>query len=262
MAPIIVRTIMPARRPSQGALIFAWSGAALFAGSLVYFLYCYLVRFGALAPLDAVAVDASPAGSRAVLGPVAIDAALFGIFALHHSIAARSGMKARIRQIAPPMLERALYTWLASVLFILVCALWRLVPGELYRLTGIWAIPGYLAQSAGLLLTARSSARLDVLDLAGVRPVLDAGRGHMALHVPLETRGLYGLVRHPLYLAWVLFVFATPHMTATRFVFAAISSAYLAIAIPFEERSLIHTFGADYRAYQKRVRWRIIPGLY
>jgi protein-S-isoprenylcysteine O-methyltransferase Ste14 len=51
-------------------------------------------------------------------------------------------------------------------------------------------------------------------------------------------------------------------MTMTRLTFAVISTLYLAIAIPFEERSLIETFGADYASYRRTVRWRMIPGLY
>ena len=62
--------------------------------------------------------------------------------------------------------------------------------------------------------------------------------------MPLQTHGVYGFVRHPLYFAWVLMVFGTPHMTMTRLTFAVISTAYLAIAIPFEERGLVDVFGS------------------
>ena len=64
-----------------------------------------------------------------------------------------------------------------------------------------------------------------------------------ATHVPLQTRGFYGFVRHPVYFAWVLMVFGAPHMTMTRLTFAVMSTAYLAIAIPFEERGLLDVFG-------------------
>jgi protein-S-isoprenylcysteine O-methyltransferase Ste14 len=159
-------------------------------------------------------------------------------------------------------LERSLYTWVATLLFVLVCALWQAMPRELYHLEGLAAAPGYAVQVAGILLTARGAARLDVLDLAGVRPLLDARGGRPREHVPLETRGVYGFVRHPLYFGWALLVFGAPHMTCTRLTFAVISTAYLAVAIPFEERSLSRVFGGEYEAYKRQVRWRMLPGIY
>ena len=247
-----MRPTAPTASVPVGALVFAWGGAALFAGSLLFFFYCYLVRFGH------AAAASGPRGA-----PIAIDILLFTGFALHHSVFARPSLKQRIVARLRLPLERSLYTWIASALFLAVCAAWRDVPGQLYQLTGAAAIAGYLLQAIGAWLTVRSSARLDVLDLAGVRPLI--ARAPMesgADHVPLVTTGLYGFVRHPLYFAWTLFVFAAPHMTLTRFTFAAVSTAYLAIAIPFEERALIRVFGGRYRDYQHDVRWRMIPGLY
>ena len=117
-------------------------------------------------------------------------------------------------------------------------------------------------QLAGIVLTALGSSAIDILDLAGVRQVLDAMDGHPVRHVELETRGVYAIVRHPLYFGWVLLVFGTPVMTGTRLTFAIVSTAYLALAIPFEERSLVDVFGDSYRAYQRRTRFRMIPGLW
>jgi protein-S-isoprenylcysteine O-methyltransferase Ste14 len=57
----------------------------------------------------------------------------------------------------------------------------------------------------------------------------------------------------------VLIVFAMPTMTASQLLFAVVSTAYLIAAIPFEERSLVATYGDKYAAYQKQMRWRLIP---
>ena len=229
---------------------FVWTGAAVFSLSLGWFLYSYLIRFG-----RPVAGGADPL-------VVLVNVALFTAFAAHHSALARSGIKSALRRHVPPGIERSLYTWTASLLFIAVCAFWRPVPGMWYELHGVWAIAGYGAQALGLALTARGGAAVDALDLAGVRPMLHAAHGSEPRHVPLETRGLYGFVRHPLYFAWALFVFGAPVMTATRGTFAVVSTLYLMLAIPWEERSLVEVFGERYEEYRRRVRWRMIPFIY
>ena len=51
-------------------------------------------------------------------------------------------------------------------------------------------------------------------------------------------------------------------MTNSRLLFAAISTAYLVVAIPWEEASLVEAFGEKYRAYQRQVRSRLLPGIW
>ena len=144
-----------------------------------------------------------------------------------------------------------------------VCAFWRPLPGVFYDLSGVWRVAADAGQVVGVVLTVRAGAKLGVVDDAGVRADQQtAGPAARTEHVPLETTGLYGFVRHPLYFAWALFVFATPTMTATRALFAIVSTAYLALAIPWEERSLIQLFGHEYEAYRRKVRWRMVPWLY
>jgi protein-S-isoprenylcysteine O-methyltransferase Ste14 len=245
---------MPTARNDRGSALtslIAWTGAALFVASLGWFFYSYAVRFGA---------GASAAGP--VLPPLLVDVGLFSVFALHHSLLARTRVRSAVERYVPRMLERSLYTWTSSLLFIAVCTLWQPVPGVLYELTSVWALVGYAVQAAGIVLTLRGASAVDVCSLAGVRPVLDAPRGTATPHRPLETSGVYGFVRHPVYLAWGLLVFGAPEMTATRFAFAAVSTLYLALAIPWEERGLLEVFGAEYEAYRERVRWRMVPGVY
>lgn len=232
--------------PSRLAVATAWGGATAFATSLAYFLYAYLVRFG------------ESAAGTGVLRPALTDLALFSAFALHHSLFARTPLKAWIGRVASPVLERSIYTWVASAMFTAVCWWWMPVPGEVYRIEGSWRALGWGVQAAGLLLTFLGSRALDVLDLAGVRAV----RTPRAGHVPLNTSGVFSIVRHPLYLGWMLFTFGAPDMTATRAAFAVISTAYLALAIPWEERALVRTFGAEYEAYRHTTRWRMLPGVY
>jgi len=227
-------------------LLFAWFAAAAFAASLGFFLYAYLLLFGAEHPAP---------GTRHAALSTAWNVLLFSVFALHHSLFARTGAKQRVKVWVPAALERAVYTLVASVLFILVSWWWLPVPGSAWRLEGAWRWLGYGIQAAGVIVTFIGARALDVLDLAGVRQVQTT----VPTHGPLETGGLYGLVRHPLYFGWALLVFGAPDMTFTRLVFAVVSTAYLMIGIPFEERSLLDTFGPEYASYQRKVRWRIFP---
>jgi protein-S-isoprenylcysteine O-methyltransferase Ste14 len=131
------------------------------------------------------------------------------------------------------------------------------VRADLYHLTGWLALPLYAAQVAGLWLIARAVSRIDPLELAGIRQVQQSSDA-----AGLQTTGPYRWVRHPIYLGWVLLVFGVPHMTGDRLTFAAISTAYVVIAIPWEERSLLRDLGEQYARYRRAVRWRIIPYLY
>ena len=228
-------------------LVFAIAGALVFVGSLFYFVARY-----------AWGMDGAPSG--ATVPAVLFNVVLFTVFALHHSGFARTGAKDWIRRTWPPALERSVYTWVASLLFIGVCGYWQPVDGLWWKVEG-WSRTlmhgGQLAAVAFILVSAR---RLDVLDLAGVRQVLDAGRSRTSSD--LDTTGPYGIVRHPIYLGWVLFVWLAPTMNGSRATFALVSCFYLFIAVPFEERDLRRTFGKAYERYSATVRWRILPLLY
>ena len=223
--------------------MFVWIGAAVFVASLAYFLFSYLVTF-----------DASEA-SGTEWGSITWNVGLFTLFALHHSIFARERVRAWIARHVPPMLERSVYVWVASVLFIAVCALWSPVPGVVWEAHGgvLWTLR--LLQVAGIWLSLRSAALLDVRQLAGIRAVNSS-------HVEFRTRGPYGWVRHPIYSGWFLLVCAASLMTMTRFVFAAVSCAYLLVAIPFEERSMRTASRDGYEQYARQVPWRLLPGVY
>jgi protein-S-isoprenylcysteine O-methyltransferase Ste14 len=173
---------------------------------------------------------------------------------------ARSGAKRLVARLVSPELERAVYVWIASLLFIVTCALWQPLAGDWYDHRGIAIVPHVLLLGFAVWLIARAAALLDPLELAGIRPLRAPGPATAAS--PLMARGPYGVIRHPVYLGWILCVFGVPHMTWTRLSFALISTSYLVIAIPFEERDLTTQFGRNYDSYRRRVRWRVVPFLY
>jgi protein-S-isoprenylcysteine O-methyltransferase Ste14 len=232
------------------ARAFAWAGAVLFAAALAYFLFSYSVTFGEIT-----------AGTIAP-GAIAFDIALFSAFALHHSIFARIPVRALVRRIVPEQLERSAYVWVASLMLIGICYSWRAVPGVLWQVSRPWSWAIVAVQVIGIWLTLRSAAVIDGLELAGVRQVTNPKTQSAAAQaMEFKTDGPYGWVRHPIYLGWILIVFSVGTMTMTRLVFAAVSSLYLVIAIPFEERTLRASASA-YDGYVRQVRWRLIPLVY
>jgi len=234
-----------------GHLAVATLGGLAFVASLVYFGLSYAGRYG-------VALD--PTTSRSPLVPLVVDIALFSAFALHHSIFARTGLKAAVIRVLPATLERSAYVWIASLLFLGVCAWWQPIAGLAWHLDGAWRVAALTAQITAGVAALVAARQLGMLRLAGVRQTF-AATGPDAPPV-LDDRGLYGLVRHPIYLAWLVLVWAAPVMTNTRLAFAALSSAYLFVAVPFEERDLRRLFGTAYADYGRRVRWRIVPWVY
>lgn len=182
----------------------------------------------------------------------AVNIILFTIFALHHSVMARTGAKRWITRVVPADLERSLYVWIASLLFLAVCWLWQSLPGIAWHVRG----PGlflYTAEAFGIALTLAGARIVGIWELAGVTPP-GAHR-----EVEFKAKGPFALVRHPIYLGWILMVFFPPVMTMTWLLFAVISTAYLIVAIPLEERSLVEAHGQKYTDYQKEMRWRLIP---
>jgi protein-S-isoprenylcysteine O-methyltransferase Ste14 len=228
------------------AVLFAWAGGAAFVGSLLYLVYFYLRT------LDSG--GGSPADRPA---HILIDTALFSLFAVHHSLFARSRAKQLVATIIPARLERSSYVWIASGLTVAMCALWQPVAGLLYRVDGVLRLLFWGVQLAGGLLVLGAARAISALDLAGIYQA--AGRPASA---EIKAAGPFGVVRHPIYLGWALMVFATPAMTADRLLFATLSTAYLILAIPWEEKSLVAGHGDRYRDYQRQVRWRLIPGVW
>jgi hypothetical protein len=236
----------PADRPSRAGLAVAWLGGAAFVAALAVYVHFFAVR---------LAAPGLPTWPRPMA--LAWNALLFAAFAAHHSVMARAGAKQWLTRRLPAAYERTAYVWIAAALLVAVTLSWRRVPGMIYAVTGVGALALHGVQGLGVVLTIAAARVLSATDLAGIRQAQGRPPG-----TDVRVVWPYTVVRHPIYLGWALTVLAAPTMTVDRLWWALLSTGYLVIATPWEERSLSAVAGPAYRAYCQRVRWRMVPGLY
>jgi protein-S-isoprenylcysteine O-methyltransferase Ste14 len=214
-------------------------------------IFAYLAGFvgNLLVPKS---IDSGPAGPIGTA--LAVDLLLIAVFGLQHSVMARPWFKAAWTRIVPAPIERSTYVWISNFLVALLVWQWRpidLVVWDVSAPAGRAVLHGLFA--AGWLLIPLASLMIDHFDLFGTRQVWLQLRGQEYRPLPFRTPLLYGWVRHPLYIGWMVAFWATPTMTAGHLLFAGTLTAYILIAYRIEERDLVHFFGAKYAAYRQRV---------
>jgi protein-S-isoprenylcysteine O-methyltransferase Ste14 len=79
----------------------------------------------------------------------------------------------------------------------------------------------------------------------------------------LVTAGIYGLIRHPIYLRALLVFLGLPLIFRSWLflVLLPLGGLFVAARIRAEEKLLAEQFGAEFEAYRRRT-WRLVPFLY
>ena len=190
-----------------------------------------------------------------------IDAGLLAVFAIQHSVMARPWFKRWWTQVVPWAIERSTYVLFASLALALLMWQWRPLGGIVWDVeqpalrAAIWVAFAY-----GWLQVLVMTFLIDHFDLFGLRQVWLHLMGRQYTRVNFATPAPYRVVRHPLYLGFMIAFWAAPAMSITRLVFAIATTAYMLIAIQFEEHDLVHEHGASYERYRRTVPM-IIPGM-
>jgi protein-S-isoprenylcysteine O-methyltransferase Ste14 len=184
-----------------------------------------------------------------------VDLALLGLFALQHSVMARQGFKRWATQHIPQPVERSTYVLFASAALTLLFWQWRAMP-EI-----VWTVGNPAARQAlyvlfwvGWVLVPLSTFLINHFELFGLQQVINAARGRESRASDFKTPGLYKVVRHPIYLGFIVAFWAAPDMTLGHLVFALATTGYILIGIALEERDLVHRFGERYLQYRREVR--------
>ena len=230
------------------ALFFAY-GLTAYVIFLATFLYAIAFVGGFAVPTR---LDGTPGGPFAQ--SLLIDAGLLTLFAVQHSFMARRWFKERWTRIVPVALERSTFVLFASIALGFLCWQWRPLGGQ------VWLVEQPAARIALWIVFAFGWAQVLVMtflinhfDLFGLRQVWLYLRGIPYTRVQFVTPAPYRFVRHPLYLGFLIAFWSTPNMTVAHLVFAVATTAYIVIAIQFEERDLAREYGAAYEEYRQRV---------
>ena len=236
-------------------LLFFGYGVVSYLIFLATFLYAIAFVGGFAVPrqLDGELQTSLPAA-------LAIDCALLTLFAVQHSVMARRWFKERWTQIVPWAIERSTYVLCASLALMLLFWQWRPIGIQIWSVEDaagravLWTLFG-----AGWATVLTVTFLINHFDLFGLRQVWLPLVGRLYTHVSFRTPLPYRYVRHPLYFGFLLGFWMTPTMTLAHLVFAVATTAYILLAIQFEERDLMRDH-PEYAAYRRRVPM-IVPGL-
>ncbi|MGE0360405.1 MAG: methanethiol S-methyltransferase [Vicinamibacterales bacterium] len=230
-------------------------GVVAYLWFLATFLYAIAFVGGFGVPRT---LDATP--TVPFLTGLLVDAGLLTVFAVQHSVMARRWFKRWWTQTVPWAIERSTYVLFASLALNLLYWQWQPLGGVVWHVEPpvarglLWAL-----FAAGWLQVLVMTFYINHFDLFGLRQVWLHAMGRHYTHVHFATPAPYRVVRHPLYLGFIIAFWAAPTMTVTHLVFALATTAYIVVAIQFEERDLAHEHGASYLSYRRAVPM-LIPG--
>jgi methanethiol S-methyltransferase len=229
--------------------ILAYAGLAyLLAMANIGYIVAFLADFGVPKTVNSGTYDGG------LWRAVAINAALVLGFGLHHSVTARTAFKRWWTRYVPDHFERATYLYMTAAATAVLVAYWQPIPITLWRIEALPAVVAMTALYLGIWGTMFAATfQFGHLGFFGLARAVARVRRRPAPEAPFASRWLYGIVRHPISLGWMLAPWVTPHLTVGQLVFAICATIYVLAATGFEEADLIEALGDRYRAYRAEV---------
>ncbi len=232
---------------------------ALLYGVVVYLLFfaafLYLIPFVAGNMLGFLGAPKTLDWGNTTGGISAlIDVGLLLLFGLQHSVMARRSFKKVWTKVVPMSVERTTYVLATTLMLYLLYDQWRPLPSVVWDVgSGGWRIALTALFFLGIAIVFIATFLINHFELFGLMQVWYRFRGKQPPEPVFRTPMFYKVVRHPIYLGFIIAFWATPTMTAGHLLFAGIWTAYILLAVGYEDRDLIRQFGQSYVDYMGRV---------
>jgi protein-S-isoprenylcysteine O-methyltransferase Ste14 len=241
-------TLAILEKPMSRFIAFLY-GVASYVLFSVTFLYAVGFVAGLVVPKTIDTGTAFP-----LVEALIVNLLLMSLFAVQHSLMARSGFKRWWTQFVPKSVERATYVLFSSFALILLFWQWRPMPAVVWEVSDpLIAMTVTGLSFFGFLIVLTSTFLINHFELFGLQQVANNLTGRPMPEPRFRTPLYYKFVRHPIYLGFIVAFWAAPTMTVGHLLFAGVTTAYIFVGILLEERDLIDVFGDEYRRYKARV---------
>lgn len=188
-----------------------------------------------------------------------INLALIALFGIQHSVMARGGFKQKWTKFIPEPIERSTYMLFTVIVLGILFYFWQPVNAVIWdlkspQLSNIFIIISLI----GWVMVLITTFLINHFDLFGLRQVYYYLKNKKFENIEFKTPSLYKMVRHPMYLGFLIAFWFAPLMTLGHLIFSIGMSVYILIGIYHEEKDLVNAFGENYMNYQM-AKPKVIP---
>lgn len=238
-------------RHARLGLLYAWSGVAI----MWVFWVSFVIFLAAPRQLDGVWPLPTVEGNTSLIPSwmaALVDIALIAVFGLQHSLMARPWFKQHVMAAMPPAFQRVTYVHFANVALFALILFWQPIPSLIWDVRGglvEWVV--WTVFAIGWLILFFGAWSMGLGDLLGLEEMRAWAKGS-EYRLRLKTGGLYRWLRHPMYVGVLLGVWATPNMSLGHLLLASGLTLYVIVAMRYEKRDLIASYGDRYVSWTAR----------